>query len=90
MSLFSVVLPFCREHVAADRSWSPVNHLEDIQLACLIPDIKGINLDSFESVLPLEMDDLTVRDVDDFTTVFSGYLDNTFQGLLAELASWTT
>jgi len=85
MSLFSVALPPCREHVAADCSWSPVIDPEDIQLASLIPDIKDIDLDLLESVLPLESDNCTVRDVDDFTTVFSGYLDNTFQGFLPRL-----
>ncbi|KAL3479822.1 hypothetical protein BJX99DRAFT_61974 [Aspergillus californicus] len=63
---------------------------EDIQLASLIPDIKDIDLDSLESALPLESDDFTVRDVDDFTGFFNGHSDYSFQGFLAQIASWTT
>lgn len=63
---------------------------EDIQLASLIPDIRDIDLDSLESVLPLQNHDFTVRDVDDFTSVFNGHSDNNFQGFLAQIARWTT
>lgn len=88
-------LPDSLSHVAASMSPQTVLGLpsfarEDIQLASLIPDIKDIDLDSLESVLPLESDDYTVRDVDDFTGLFNGHSDNTFQGFLAQIASWTT
>lgn len=63
---------------------------EDIQLASLIPDIKDIDLDSLESVLPLQSDDFTVRDVHDFTSFFNGHSDSTFQAFLAQIARWTT
>ncbi|KAJ0414051.1 hypothetical protein BJY00DRAFT_295832 [Aspergillus carlsbadensis] len=62
---------------------------EDVQLASLIPNIKDIDLDSLESVLPLQSDDFTIKDVDDFTGFFGGSGESYFQAFLAQLASWT-
>ncbi|KAL2827350.1 hypothetical protein BDW59DRAFT_144151 [Aspergillus cavernicola] len=63
---------------------------EDIQLASLIPNIKDIELDSLESVLPLQSNDFTIKDVDNFTGFFEGQADNNFQAFLAQVASWTS
>ncbi|KAL2839578.1 hypothetical protein BJX68DRAFT_247691 [Aspergillus pseudodeflectus] len=63
---------------------------EDVQLASLIPNINDIELDSLESVLPLQSDSFTIKDVDNFTGFFEDKADNTFQALLAQIASWAS
>ncbi|KAL4945911.1 hypothetical protein BDV06DRAFT_218809 [Aspergillus oleicola] len=62
---------------------------EDVQLASLIPNIEDIDLDALESVLPLQSDDFTTKEVDDFTAFFGGNGNSYFQAFLAQVASWT-
>ncbi|KAL4783421.1 hypothetical protein BJX76DRAFT_348573 [Aspergillus varians] len=56
----------------------------------LIPNIEDIELDSLESVLPLQSMDFTTKDVNDFTGFFEGRANSKFQALLAQIASWTS
>ncbi|KAL2869038.1 uncharacterized protein BJX67DRAFT_348652 [Aspergillus lucknowensis] len=63
---------------------------EDVQLASLIPNIQDIELDALESVLPLQPDSFTVKDVDNFAGFFEDNAGTTFQALLAQIASWAS
>ncbi|RJE26205.1 hypothetical protein PHISCL_01453 [Aspergillus sclerotialis] len=63
---------------------------EEVQLASLIPNIKDIDLDALESVVPLQSNDYTVKDVDDITRFFKACSDNSFQALLARIVGWSS
>lgn len=62
---------------------------KDVHLASLVPNIKDIDLDALESVIPLQDADFTIKEIDDFTSVFGSQIDNNFQALLSRIVSWT-
>ncbi|KAL4891096.1 hypothetical protein BDV59DRAFT_183209 [Aspergillus ambiguus] len=61
---------------------------EDVQLASLIPNIDDIDLDSLESVLPVQSTDYTVRKLEDVTTAIRATNSSKFQAFLSRFASW--
>lgn len=63
---------------------------EDVQLASLIPNIKDIELDALETVLPLESSDYTVRKVEDNLAILRGQTDDKVQAFLTHLIKWTS
>ncbi|KAL3465420.1 hypothetical protein BJX64DRAFT_252393 [Aspergillus heterothallicus] len=63
---------------------------EDVRLASLIPNIKDIELDALDSVLPLQHHSFTVKEVDNFAGFFEDKADNAFQTLLSQVASWAS
>jgi hypothetical protein len=52
---------------------------KDVHLANLIPNIKDIDLDALENFIPLQDTDYTVKEIDDFTSVFGSRIDNNFK-----------
>lgn len=63
---------------------------DDVKLASLIPNIKDMELDSMESVLPLKSSDYTVKQEDDIIAIFQAERDSQFQALLSKALSWTS
>ncbi|KAE8381174.1 hypothetical protein BDV26DRAFT_278948 [Aspergillus bertholletiae] len=61
---------------------------EDVQLASLIPNINDIDLDTLESVLPVQTTDYTVRKLEDVTTAIRATNSSKFQAFLSRVASW--
>ncbi|KAL5342736.1 hypothetical protein BJX70DRAFT_355658 [Aspergillus crustosus] len=62
---------------------------DDVQLASLIPNIRDIDLDALDTVLPLQSRDFTIKNVDNPTGQFEAQTDSTFQAFLAQIARWT-
>ncbi|PGH26500.1 hypothetical protein AJ80_01814 [Polytolypa hystricis UAMH7299] len=63
---------------------------EDVQLACLVPNIKEPELDAFESPVPLRPTDFTVNTIEDYHAFLQSRTDSRARAMLTRLARLTS